>query len=125
MLCAKHFDAFRGLKPTLAVALLAQILHADPSQAGAEARLCIHNGTEQLLLLVAESGSKRIVAETGPGDALCLDGLGRQADGVVGVFENAEALEGCSRLAKAGHTERLEAFARFDNCSWTTGGPGN
>ncbi len=39
-------------------------------------------------------------------------------NGTVGVFENEDALEGCSRLAKAGKTEVLIAYASFDNCQW-------
>lgn len=90
------------------------------ARADAGARLCIHNDTAQRLAFVVESGSKRRVAETAPGAELCLDWLAKQARGVVGVFENMEALEGCSRLSEAGRTERLIGFARFDNCTWQT-----
>ncbi|MFW8593062.1 hypothetical protein [Cribrihabitans neustonicus] len=37
---------------------------------------------------------------------------------MVSVFENAQHLEGCSRLTPMGQSERLIRYADFDRCEW-------
>ena len=89
---------------------------ALPFQMAAANQICIQNNYPKRLLLTAEAkGGERKTKMLGQNEYLCIDA---QDVGTVGVFENEDALEGCSRLAKAGKTEVLIAYASFDNCAW-------
>lgn len=46
---------------------------------------------------------------------LCIASKGR---GTVAVFENIDALEGCTRIATPGTLETLISYVSFDNCAW-------
>lgn len=83
------------------------------------AQLCVHNdsGIALLFVVALENGERRLRVMPG-GQALCLSAPKPDTKGTVAVFENEEALEGCSRLAKAGKPERLISYASFDNCAW-------
>jgi cytochrome c2 len=81
-------------------------------------QICVQNNFPKELLLVAEAkGGERKIKTSGQSGVLCVK-AGEDGKGTVGVFENEDALEGCSRLAKAGKTEILIAYASFDNCKW-------
>jgi len=91
---------------------------ALPSYDATDNQICVQNNFAKTLLLTAEArnGERQIrtVAQNG---YLCV-GNATTTSGTVGVFENEDALEGCSRLAQAGKTEVLIAYASFDNCAW-------
>ncbi|RMD89351.1 MAG: hypothetical protein D6811_12335 [Alphaproteobacteria bacterium] len=81
-------------------------------------KVCVTNATGQRLLFAAEiAGAERRLAWLDPGARLC-SAPGAAPQGMVGVFESEEALEGCSRRISAGDNLVLEAYASFDNCRW-------
>jgi cytochrome c len=81
--------------------------------------ICVENQSGKSLLFVVEAkGGDRIVKILNASKNLCAPQATADAGGTVGVFQDADALEGCSRLAKAGTAERLIAFEPFDNCRW-------
>ena len=89
-----------------------------PSHQAASNQICIQNNFPRELLLVAEAkGGERKLKTVGQAGILCVD-AGKEGKGTVGVFENEDALEGCSRLAGKGKTEVLIAYESFDNCAW-------
>ncbi len=89
---------------------------ALPFQMAKANQICIQNNYPKELLLTAETiDGKRELKTVGQNGYLCIESEG---EGTVGVFENVDALEGCSRLARAGKTEVLIAYASFDNCAW-------
>jgi hypothetical protein len=96
----------RGILTILSVAL--------PLPAAA---LCVSNDTAVTLYftVAAQEDGRRVGAELGPGQRLCLPG---SMEGVVAAFESAESIEGCSRLAV--REDRLMSFARFDRCTWAS-----
>ena len=83
-----------------------------------ETGFCIANASEVPHVFVTETreGARR-VEKVAPGGMLCSDAT-IAADGIVGVFESLDALEGCSRLVARGVTEKLLAYAEFDRCAW-------
>lgn len=81
--------------------------------------ICVENQSGKKLLFVVEAKNGERVLKTLDGSGnLCAPEATTGAGGIVGVFQDADALEGCSRLAKAGTAERLIAYEPFDNCSW-------
>ena len=81
-------------------------------------QICIQNKFPKTLLFTAEAnGGQREVKMIKENATLCVT-TDENGSGTVGVFENEDALEGCSRLAKSGKTETLIAYASFDNCEW-------
>ncbi len=81
-------------------------------------QICIQNKFPKTLLFIAEAkNGQREVKMIKENATLCVN-ANKNSGGTVGVFENEEALEGCSRLAKTGNTETLIAYASFDNCEW-------
>ena len=112
------------LKRILAVIVFAGVLlgdvtlHADTEDGGTSA-VCVENGGNEDLLFVAEAdGGERKVRALGRGETLCASAPKSGGIGTVGVFENENAIEGCSRLAIAGMPERLIGYVAFDNCTW-------
>ncbi|MBV2360768.1 hypothetical protein KUH32_13360 [Thalassococcus sp. CAU 1522] len=84
----------------------------------AAAQVCVRNDSGAEHLFAAEiKGGARIVRWLASGEELCARGGG---DGVVSVFESADALEGCSRLVPSGRTEALLHYADFDRCAWSS-----
>jgi cytochrome c2 len=84
----------------------------------AENQICIQNNFPKKLLLVAEAkNGRREVKTVNLAGVLCV-GAEKDGNGSVGVFENEDAFEGCSRLARAGKTQVLITYASFDNCKW-------
>lgn len=83
------------------------------------APVCIVNGTDGDHYFVAEaSDGARKAAILRPGERLCSPGAGG-GRAVVAVFDDADAIEGCSRLTQEGRTETLTAYADFDRCAWS------
>lgn len=81
--------------------------------------ICVENQSGKKLLFVVEAKDGKRVLKTLDGYGnLCAPEAIAGAGGTVGVFQDVDALEGCSRLAKAGTAERLIAYEPFDNCSW-------
>jgi hypothetical protein len=81
--------------------------------------ICIENASGYELLFVAEEmGGARKAQTLKTGETLCVKPKKARAKGTVRVFENEDAIEGCSRLAIAGRTERLIDYVAFDNCTW-------
>jgi hypothetical protein len=82
--------------------------------------VCVSNGTDQALLFVAEAkGAPQRDAILQPGQTLC-SGAGKDPGGVVRVFTDANATEGCSRLVSEGETETLMDYVDFDRCRWSS-----
>ena len=81
--------------------------------------ICVENqsGKKMLFVVEAKDGKRALKTLDGSGN-LCVPEATAGVGGIVGVFQDADALEGCSRLAKAGAAERLIAYEPFDNCSW-------
>lgn len=97
----------------------ATILSAAPvtaSMSGVHTRICVTNSGGARLLFTAETDAgERVVAWLDPGGRLCAEGEGA---GRVGVFEDDDSLEGCTRLVAAGGDETLLRYAAFDRCLW-------
>ncbi len=92
---------------------------AKPAMAVAATHICVENQSGKTLLFVVEAkGGERVVKTLNAAENLCTPQKMADAGGTVGVFLNEDALEGCSRLAKAGQAERLVAYEPFDNCTW-------
>ncbi len=81
--------------------------------------ICVENQSGKSLLFVVEAkGGDRVMKILNAFENLCAPQATAGAGGTVGVFQDEDALEGCSRLAKAGNAERLISYEPFDNCSW-------
>ncbi len=92
---------------------------AKPAKAISTTDICVENQSGKTLLFVVEAkGGKRVVKTLKASENLCAPQAMADAGGTVGVFQDADALEGCSRLAKAGKAERLISYVPFDNCGW-------
>ena len=115
-------------RPILICALLGA---ATPQTGAAETRapldttaaadqVCVGNRTAEPFLFAAQApGGPRVLQMLRPGEVLCSDGAG-PGRGVVSVYEEADALEGCSRLVAPGRTEALLRYVDFDRCAWTS-----
>ena len=79
------------------------------------AETCVQNGSDTGLFFVAETATDRQSGWLAPGATLCAGGQGQER---VAVFEDEDALEGCTRLLPGGGTEMLLRYAAFDNCLW-------
>ena len=94
-------------------------LFAGP--AGAQAAVCVENGSVHSYFFAAEAGEgSRVTGTLTPGRHLCAEGASQGARGVVSVFESISHLEGCSRLTPAGQTETLVRYSDFDRCEWAS-----
>lgn len=84
-----------------------------------ENAVCIENASDETLFFTAEAGEdERVAEELAPGETLCTASLAKPVEGVVGVFADPDALEGCSRLATSGTTETMRRYVEFDRCLW-------
>lgn len=84
----------------------------------AKVELCVENGAAEPYLFAVEMESgPRQTSVLAPGEDLCISG---SEAGVVSVFENADALEGCSRLVAAFTRETLMRYVDFDRCEWSS-----
>ncbi len=90
-----------------------------PTHNAAENQIFIQNRFPKTLLLTAESKNRqRQIKMLGQNGILSVS-ANADSSGTVGVFNNIDALEGCSRLAKTGKTGKTEVlidYASFDNC---------
>ena len=92
---------------------------AKKAMAISETEICVENQSGKTLLFVVDvKGGKRVLETLEGGKNLCVPQAMADGGGTVGVFQDEDALEGCSRLAKAGVAERLVAYEPFDNCDW-------
>ncbi len=81
--------------------------------------ICVENQSGKSLLFVVEvRGGERRVETLDSNRILCAPEKAAGTGGTVGVFQDKNAMEGCSRLAAAGKAERLVAYEPFDNCTW-------
>nr|WP_306267514.1 hypothetical protein [Pararhizobium sp. IMCC3301] len=85
-------------------------------------RICVTNQSGQALIVSAgaDAGAENS-ARLEDGERLCAPSTTENDTGTVRVFESEDAVEGCSRLAKAGQEERLLRYSSFDNCEWADG----
>lgn len=89
------------------------------AQEGDAGSLCLRNESEETHLFVVEApGAERLVHDTPPGESLCVTGATPGSTGVVSVFEDIDAMEGCSRLVPVGQSEVLRRYVDFDRCFW-------
>lgn len=98
------------------------LLYASPgwAQSPPADAFCIANASGSSHLFATETREgERQLAELADGAMLCASGSGA-ADGIVSVYESAEALEGCSRIVPMGTVEALRAYAAFDRCRWSS-----
>ena len=80
--------------------------------------VCVLNNADQAYFFAAEThGGARMVGMLAAGETLCASGA---ETGVVSVFEDKDALEGCSRLVAAGRTETFLKYVDFDRCFWSS-----
>lgn len=103
------------------LAALASVVALMASAAGA-AEVCVTNGSEHAYLFAAEAGpGTRVTEVLAPGTMLCAGPAPAALDrGVVSVFPEPDALEGCSRLVAPGDGETLLRYAAFDRCLWSS-----
>ena len=80
---------------------------------------CIDNADSRAAVFVVDAGEAyREVANLPPGARLCTPEFSVPTNGTVGVFYDENAIEGCSRLTKAGQVQVLLKYNDFDNCAW-------
>jgi hypothetical protein len=83
--------------------------------------LCVRNESGRSHLFAVEApGTQRLVQDIAPGESLCANGATSGTTGVVSVFEDIDALEGCSRLVPVGQTETMIQYVDFDRCFWSS-----
>ncbi len=97
----------------------AAILILLPFPAGA-AGVCVTNGTEARALFVAEAKGVAQAARWLEASQTLCSGPGARPGGVVRVFTDEDAIEGCSRLVAEGQTETLLEYRDFDRCRWSS-----
>lgn len=95
-------------------------LGSAPARKTAQNTLCVRNADEhQLFFAVEADGAERRTGYLEAGGVLCTTSQPGQS-GMVSVFEEADALEGCSRLAPVGTTEVMLRYVDFDRCFWSS-----
>lgn len=112
--------AFLIVAPTLYLSYL----YVFPPQGAtfSASRICVRNESGQSLIVSAEADAgAEISARLDDGQRLCAPSTAENDTGTVRVFESEDAIEGCSRLARAGQEERLLRYSSFDNCVWAEG----
>ena len=79
---------------------------------------CVVNNSDSMHVFITETREgARSLQELNVGEQLCSSSTGAE-DGIVSVFESADALEGCSRIIPVGSAEELIEYAEFDRCAW-------
>jgi len=89
--------------------------------AAQQERVCVRNMSGVTHVFAAEAGAAatRQLARLAPGETLCTQpGATGPGSSFVSVFEDEDALEGCSRLVTPGQVEDLIRYADFDRCAW-------
>lgn len=109
----------RLMNLTLLAFTVLPTLSLNAAQDGEAGTLCLRNDSGQSYLFAVEApGAERRVQEVLAGESLCVTGAKAGATGVVSVFEEMDALEGCSRLVPVGQTEAMIRYVDFDRCFW-------
>lgn len=86
----------------------------------AETEICVRNANASPHLFGVEAeGAERKVSMLAPGETLCTEAASAEK-GVVSVWENADAFEGCSRLVPVGQVEDMLKYVDFDRCYWSS-----
>ena len=84
---------------------------------------CITNASTVPHIFTTETREgHRQVVELAPKGRLCATNTAAK-DGIVGVFESLDAIEGCARIVARGEAEELIEYAEFDRCRWGSHGP--
>ena len=112
------------LKPfLLAFALLPCCVGATIAQETPVDGFCIVNGTDAPHFFATETreGARQLV-NLAPGERLCAAET-QADDGIVSVFEDLDAFEGCSRIIPVGTAEDMLDYAEFDRCRWSSHSP--
>jgi hypothetical protein len=96
------------------------ILSAMPAMAQPPRHgFCVENGSHSTALFVVDAGAAYRSSQTLPPNArLCTPEFAKPTNGFVSVFYDETAIEGCSRLTRAGAVQVLLKYADFDNCTW-------
>lgn len=86
-----------------------------------ENAVCVTNRSAESHFFAAESSDgSRVTGEIAPGGTLCTGAGATAQSGKVSVFEQADDLEGCTRLVKSNTVEALLKYADFDRCLWSS-----
>lgn len=79
---------------------------------------CVSNASDEELFFVTETREgARNYSNLAPSERLCSNTT-QAKDGIVSVFQNENALEGCSRIISTGVSENMLIYAEFDRCAW-------
>lgn len=98
---------------------LALSFGAAPARADTASEICVLNDSDRPLLFAADPREgTRLLAPLAPQERLCAGDAGQ--GGVVSVYADAAAMEGCSRLVGPGGQDSLLRYAEFDRCAWTS-----
>lgn len=81
--------------------------------------ICVQNETAQVLVITAAANSgAEITGLLGAGEELCAPSPVAGDTGTIRVSETEDATKVCSKLARAGKTQRLLAYSAPDVCKW-------
>ena len=104
---------------TLSIFAVLSALSLKAAQEGDAETLCVRNDSGRSYLFAVDApDAERLVQDVPAGESLCVNGAMAGATGVVSVFKDIEALEGCSRLVPVGQTETMIKYVDFDRCFW-------
>lgn len=118
---AKAKMAFRLNDPQDRLDIIAYLATFEMASLSPANGFCVENASEGTHFFTVDAGrDTRIGGELAAGETLCTASFDTPKNGVVSVFETADALEGCSRLVTAGSTETLMIYADFDRCKWSS-----
>ena len=108
--------------PAISMTFAVACLSLPTMTHAAESGVCVTNSFDEPLLFVAQSrGADQVSKWLDPGQTLCSN-ADTGKGGVVRVFADEDAEEGCSRLAPTDATEILLDFVEFDRCRWAAHG---
>ncbi len=83
--------------------------------------ICVENGSDRTFIFAAEAGKNtRLIEELGAGERLCVKSNSSVLSGVVSVYEEIDAMEGCSRIVPVGRLEIMFKFSDADRCLWSS-----
>ncbi len=120
---ARSKMSFRLADETDRLDIIAYLGSFETASADQNSEFCVTNQSTETYFFAADNGdgsaSGRITATLAPGEKLCNIAVSAKAS-FVSVFENVDALEGCSRLIAPGLSEGLIRYADFDRCEWSS-----
>ncbi|MCF6344792.1 MAG: hypothetical protein L3J15_09025 [Devosiaceae bacterium] len=83
--------------------------------------ICVENASDKLAVFAVQIGDEeRAVKELAVGEKLCVKSIGSNYNGVVSVYEEIDAMEGCSRIVALGTLEKMFKFSEADRCLWSS-----